>query len=192
MKLRMKTLTRAILATSLVAGLGFSQTALAESANGTIEITAGLSEALTVSCTGLDFGTVRVPIDGGAGTVEITSAVNSTAAATGTGFSAGGGSSSTCTISGSTATEGDLSVTFSDVVSGVVVEDSTFSLADSSNTNALTNLDVTLSASTLDFAANPTPTQFFIGGSLSIPGNLSADNLGDYSLTAQVNIDDSV
>ena len=191
----MKTLTRAILATSLVAGLGFSQTALADSANATLNITAGLSEALTVSCTGLDFGTVRVPIEGAAGTVDIDSADGSnaaaTATATGDGFSAGGGSSSKCTISGSTATAGDLLVTFSDVGTPENAK-STFSLADSSNPNALGNLDVTLSASTLTFASQDSPTEFFIGGSLSIPADLSANNLGDYSLTVQVNIDDGV
>ena len=192
---------RVLVASGIAVALGLSQTALADSAEDDLEIKAGLTESLTLSCdTALNFGktrlgelerddetTITVAPDDGAITVggdvdEVT---------------AGDGQAGVCTISGSAASENDevtVRIDGSSLESADVSLDgdgSAFSGLDGPGSD-IDNLDVDT------FTTDPDPVRigaeggvtFNIGGQLSIPSTVEDDNLGGYSAEVTVEVDD--
>lgn len=193
MKLRMKTLTRAILATSLVAGLGFSQTALAETANGTLTINAGLSEAMTVSCTALSFGITRVT--GAVPATETTLVMNTAGEISGQpgGVNPGSGTAGVCTLTGSLAADlSTVTVTYGDTPQAGNSASTTLSadsgafseLGAATDGTVLTVNNFTESASSVDNGGSTID----IGASLVIPANAS---IGGYQGTILVTVTDT-
>ena len=189
----MKTLTRAILATSLVAGLGFSQTALAASDDDNLEITAGISAAMTVTCgSALSFGITRVQLDnrGGDNTIVVDPSTGvATSAGDGT-VTAGTGAAGECSVSGSQASENTtVGVTFA------AAEDLTAetALELSAASTAISGLSVGSFVTTTgtDLQLTSGATSFGIGGTLTIPNNVVSGNLGGYISTVVVTVDDS-
>ena len=189
----MKTLTRAILATSLVAGLGFSQTALAASDQDTLEITAGISAAITVTCgSALSFGITRVQLDnrGGNDTITVDPSDGAITSDGSGNVTTGTGAAGECSVSGSQASDNtkvgvnfataeDLKAAPTLDLSGASTAISDLSVG-SFKTTTGTDLDLTKGA-----------TSFGIGGTLAIPDNVVADNLGGYTSTVVVTVDDS-
>ena len=194
---------RVLVAAGLAAGLGLSQTALADTAEDQLEITAGLADALTLSCDTLSFGitrlgeleqrasetTITVPADGGAISVggdddEVT---------------AGSVQAGECTISGSNADE-DHPVTVT--IAGET--DGTGSVALVGDASAFSDLDAPEQVSEInplgvsDFETEPSEVQigdnggatFKIGGTLTIPSQVVEDNLGGYRAEVTVEVDD--
>ena len=188
----MKTLTRAILATSLVAGLGFSQTALAESADGTLTINAGLSEALTVTCgTALSFGITRVT--GDVLTTGTTLVMDTEGVITDKpdGVNPGSSTAGECTLSGSLADDDSpVAVTYGDTP----VAGSSASATLSGNVDAFAELGAGTGTLTVNsFTQSATAisgggSTITIGASLVIPENAS---LGGYQGTILVTVDDN-
>ena len=192
---------RVLVAAGLAAGLGLSQTALADTAEDQLEITAGLADALTLSCDTLSFGitrlgeleqrasetTITVPADGGAISVG----------GTGDGVSTvGNGQPGQCTISGSAA-EADTEVT------GTVETGESDSVSLGGDEDAFPPLDAPNTAADLkvsEFETDPGTVQidgsgeatFNIGGTLEIPGDVVEVNLGGYrgEVTVVVNDDE--
>ena len=200
MKLRMKTLTRAILATSLVAGLGFSQTALAESTSTDLDVNAGLAEALTLNCnTALSFGITRLETlaRGSATTLEVPAAGGiATAAGDTEGVTASGGEAGACSIAGSLAGNNtEVTVTIAGETDGTGSVDLISNGTAFGPTTALTGVNA-LKVST--FTTNPSPVviaedgsaSFGIGGTLTIPATVISANLGGYSATVTVEVAD--
>ena len=193
----MKTLTRAILATSLVAGLGFSQTALAETATTELQVNAGLAEALTLSCdTAMSFGITRLGnLDRSAVTTLTLDPSNNNLTVTNddgnVGVTAGEGQAGECIIAGSAAAN-TTSVTVS------------FSTPDdlAGNTSAFGNLTAPASGSDISgMAVSITSVtgvtigetggaSFNIGGVLTIPATATPQNMGGYSTTTEVTVND--
>ncbi|WP_018952038.1 hypothetical protein [Thioalkalivibrio sp. AKL12] len=194
---------RALLATGIAVGLGLSQTALADTAEDQLEITAGLAEALTLSCdAALSFGITRVgELDRtGATTITVDASDSSiTVGGDDSNVTAGNGQAGGCTIAGSNADENDpvtvsIGGTVADLVSGVTVnldgDASAFSGLEAPDT-ALSNLEVsnfTLNDSVSINASGG--ASFTIGGQLTIPETLIGDNLGGYANTVTVLVDD--
>ena len=198
---------RVLVAAGLAAGLGLSQTALAEfagdenTASDELEITAGLDEALTLRCeTALSFGITRLETGDRGGTTNLTVPAGGGAISvggTGDGVSTvGNGQPGQCTISGSAAeADTEVTVTFetgeSDSVSLGGDEDA-FPPLDAPNTAA----DLKVS----EFETDPGTVQidgsgeatFNIGGTLEIPGDVVEVNLGGYrgEVTVVVNDDE--
>lgn len=187
-------LTRAILATGLVAGLGLSQMALAEPAQDDLTINAGLAAAMSVSCgTPLSFGLTRVKTGNStSNTVNVNA--QSDAASKGTNgnviTNVGTGTAGECTISGSAASV-DATVTVT--IAGQTNGTGTVSLAGASTDGPSTAATLTVSnfitfPSQVEITAGD--TTFKIGGTLTIPGGLVDDNLGNYTNTVTVEVDD--
>ena len=186
MKLRMKTLTRAILATSLVAGLGFSQTALAEEATGTLAINAGLSEAMTVTCgTALNFGITRVQLSdySGDNTIVVAATGGATKGGTGTGVTVGDGAAGECSVSGSSETTGTITVSFTTSEGNITLS------KDSNSADLKVGTFTTTDGDALQLSGGG--TTFNIGGTLTIPDNLTLENMGDYTGEVVVTVTDS-
>ena len=175
-----------------MAGLGFSQTALAEEATGTLTINAGLSEAMTVTCgTALSFGITRVT-----GTVPSMTLVMDTAGAiTGDPINVnpGSGTAGVCTLSGSLANDGTtVTVTYGDTPQAgssasetLSAEGEAFSeLAAATEGSELTVNTFTESATAISGGGSTID----IGASLVIPAGAS---LGGYQGTIEVTVDDT-
>ena len=80
MKKRIFPLHRSLLAAGIAVGFSLSQTAMAETAEGDLVITAGLEQSLTVVCeSDLNFGVIRVDtgLRGGGGETKIEAIFNS-------------------------------------------------------------------------------------------------------------------
>ena len=198
MKTHHSSVRSTLLATGVAVALGLSQTALADTAQDDLDITAGLTEALTLSCdTPLNFGITRLGTLDRAGETTITVAANDGAISPGgitEGVTAGGGQAGTCAIAGSSATEGDNVTVTIGGESGTVSLDAdgeAFSGLDVPGT-PLSNLDVS------GFATHPATVtidanggaEFNIGGTLTIPGTITEVNLGGYSNTVTVEVND--
>lgn len=204
MKHRTTILHRALLATGIAVGMGLSQTALAETASDDLEITAGLIEALTLSCdTALSFGITRLTLEGRTGSTTITVAASdgaTTLSGYTSGVTAGTGVAGVCTISGSAADENDpvtvkIGGTEADLIAtgvSVDLEGNASAFDDLAAPDpALTGLAVTElglnGPVTIDNSGGAT---FQIGGDLTIPQTVVTGNLGGYSTTITVEVDD--
>ena len=198
MKLKKHALTRAILATGLVAGLGLSQTAMAETAEGDLVITAGLQEAMTVVCTQpLSFGITRVATGerGGGGVTTVTVSPN-----TGAGTRGGETEDVTLGTTGRGLCEVSGSQAGNDTVITVSFNPNTTNLGGQGGAEglnapetALGNLAVAsfgTSTAVGDLVLQDGATTFGVGGMLTIPNDLSPANLGGYGATIQVVVDD--
>lgn len=186
-------LTRAILATGLVAGLGLSQMALAESANDDLEITAGISAALTLECTPMSFGITRVT-DTNFNATTLTLATNNNITK-----NAGGdekvvpltsGTAGTCTLSGSLGS-GSPTVTYGENLeegsaASIALEGAAFSPLDPASGNELTVVNFTEDAPAID---NDGRSIIKIGANLVIPTDAA---VGGYSGTIKVTVNDGV
>ena len=199
MKLKKHALTRAILATGLVAGLGLSQTAMAEAAEGDLVITAGLQEAMTVVCTQpLSFGITRVATGERGGSTTVT--VNPNNPNTGAGTLGGQTDDVTpgttqrgvCEVSGSQADDNTLiTVSFNPDTTNLGGQDGAEGLDEPET--ALGNLAVasfTTSRAKGDLELQDGATTFGVGGTLTIPNDLITDNLGGYGATIEVVVND--
>ena len=191
---------RVLVASGIAVALGLSQTALAETAEYDLEIKAGLTHALTLSCEeALSFGitllgeldrdsetTITVPADDGSISVGGDK----------DGVTAGSGQAGECTISGSNADENDeVTVT----IAGESVGDASVYLDGDGSATALdapsSDIDE-FEVST--FTKDPDPVEidenggatFNIGGTLEIPESVEDNNLGGYSKTVTVEVDD--
>ena len=191
----------AIAASSLL----IATAAWAEQASDTVDATAGLQPALELSCTDVSFGVWRVPLRDSGGTTTITldrdndtvtPGGNTTRVAQSTSDVSWSHSRGVCTLSGSTAAD-DTSATIS-------IQDSTdmaFGAADSTATG-YTGLDAATAAATLTATLNAPEsatitsgaTTFYVGGLLTIPQTIVADNYGGYktNTSATVSADDGV
>lgn len=201
-------LQRSLLTTGITLALGLSfglsQNALADTASDDLEVKAGLSQAMSLDCVTdgipLNFGITRINVDAYNTATEITVPATSGGSASvdagGTGVSAGSVQRGACALSGSSATNGaTLTVTFADSGDSSFADNvltlsgdgSAYSL--DAPTTALSDLTVsslTSSASSLTDGAST----IGIGGTLNIPATLVADNLGGYSASVQVTVDD--
>lgn len=177
--------------------------AIAEETSGELEIEAGLNEAMSVVCDQpLKFGvtSIRSGDRGGDTTVELDRKNNDT--------NLGGNSTNVsadttqtaqkgeCTLYGSGASDGStITVTFdsSDVLLG----------KDESSSNAPDKAADGISVGEFTATSEPDLTQednglddgsapFTIGGTLSIPGTLDRETIGDYSGTVTVNVSDEI
>ena len=192
---------RVLVAAGLAAGLGLSQTALAEPATDDLDITAGLTGALTLDCNEpLSFGITRLNTLGRDGETTLTvSASDGTitvdGADDGVTTDSGRAQRGECTISGSAAEDKtEVTVTFEtgegDSVSLGQDEDA-FGALDGPGT-PLSNLDVgtfETNPETVEIGADGGAT-FNIGGKLTIPGTVEENNLGGYRGEVTVKVDD--
>ena len=177
---------RALVATGVAIGLGLSQGALAATADGDLEITAGLANSLTVTCaTGLDFGTTTLGVLARDAATTITvdeSDGTLTVGGNSDGVAHGVGSAGSCTFSGSTVTDGGpYEVNFPTA--------NVYLTGDGVDTPLVDELEVKSLVSDKGVVTNGQAT-FTIGGELSIPATVTADNLGNYSTTIEVTVDD--
>lgn len=196
---------RALVATGVAIGLGLSQGALAVSAGDDLEITAGLSTALTVECTtALSFGILQLSDLNRTSetTITVGSALDTAPSIAGRGVSVSGHSRGFCAMSGSEDSNSALSVE----IDGESVDGSTPTSAASVNLTGNASAMDGLGAPTTDLSGLTVDT-FTVGGDsnsdengaadvafgakLTIPtGTITADNLGGYSNTIAVTIDD--
>jgi hypothetical protein len=200
MQFKKQMLTRAILATGVAVGLGLSQSAIAESADGTLNITAGLSEAMTVTCnSALSFGVTRVTTgDRDDATILTVDADNTTGSpnttsGTLTDVTFGLVSPGSCTVSGSQADDTTvITVSFEPTVIELAGLQGAEGLDIPGTDISGLNVDsfTTTSGATLELTDGG--TIFGIGGRLTIPNNLVAGNLGGYGAQVTVTVDDGL
>lgn len=202
MSMNTLSIRRALLATGVAVSLGLSQTALADTATDELEITAGLTEALTLSCdTALSFGITRLgDLDrGGSNETTITVAAadgSISVGGTDTGVTAGSGQAGECNISGSSAAQN------ADVMVQIGGEDvgnaSTTLNGDNDAFSGLGEPTPALSLGVAGFELDPVTPQidgngaatFNIGATLTIPGTVIEANLGGYSNEVTISVDD--
>ena len=194
---------RVLVAAGLAAGLGLSQAAMADTATDDLVVTAGLAEALTLSCDeALSFGITRVGNLEREGTTTLTVAP-ADGAITVTGeadqITAGPGRQGQCTIAGSNADEGTgVDVSIGDTAANLT---SNASVNLTGNATAFSGLDAPTTdvtgLSVTDFTLERAVeidadggAVFDIGGELTIPATLVSDNLGGYQGTIEVKVDD--
>ena len=196
---------RALVATGVAIGLGLSQGALAERAGDDLEITAGLSTALTVECTtALSFGIIRLEDlnRDSETTITVASGFVGDPTIVGDGVSVRGHSRGLCAMSGSADSNSALSVEIDDESVEGFTPTSTASVSLTGNATAMDGLGAptaVLSGLTVDTFtvggdsnsdANGAADVFF-GAKLTIPAvTITAENLGGYSNTIAVTIDD--
>ena len=198
---------RALVATGVAIGLGLSQGALAERAGDDLEITAGLSTALTVECTtALSFGIIQLSDLNRTSetTITVASGLDTAASIAGDfeGVSVSGHSRGLCAMSGSADSNSALSVEIDDESVEGFTPTSTASVSLTGNATAMDGLGAptaVLSGLTVDTFtvggdsnsdANGAADVFF-GAKLTIPAvTITAENLGGYSNTIAVTIDD--
>ncbi len=187
-----------ILAVTALTSLA-ATSAMAESASDTVDATAGLQPALELSCTDVSFGVWRVPIRsaGGATTITldkandtVTAGGNTTRVAQSMSDASWTHARGECTLSGSTAAD-ETAATLS-IADNV---DMAFAAAAAAATG-YAGLDAATAAATLlatlDIPETATissgSTSFYVGGTLTIPETIIADNYGGYKTTAAATI----
>lgn len=173
----------------------------AEIASDSVDATAGLQPALELSCTDVSFGVWRVPVRSGGTETTITLTTLSDAAVAGgettrvaqsesdVSWAASRGA---CTLSGSTAaveTAVDISISGNEEMAfaGAAAQATGYAnLPAPTATAALT--------ATLELPSSPVTIQndgtasFYVGGVLTIPATIVADNYGGYKTTAPATI----
>ena len=197
MKKRISTLHRTLLATGVAVGLGLSlsQTALADTAEGELEIHAGLSTAMTVSCPqALSFGITTLPEENRGGETTLTLDPDDDSISVGgqtDDIATGTGQAGECTISGADV-NASMTVTVEDGGSEVGLLEQAVLGLDAADAGA--------SISVTSFTTNPDPVQtdengnvtFNIGGTMTIPEMIGSTGMGGYVGTATVTVDDGV
>lgn len=179
-------LTRAILATGLVAGLGLSQMALAETENTDLNITAGISAAMTLVCgSDLNFGITRVTDTTFTQTTLTLETNNSITKSGDEKVVPAAGTAGLCTLSGSLANNVTPSVTFN----------GTSTLEGNINAftalNAASGNNLTVDTFTTDVAGRKISDGEIvikIGANLVIPADAA---IGGYSGTIEVTVNDA-
>ncbi len=187
-----------ILAVTALTSLA-ATSAMAETASDTVDATAGLQPALELSCSDVNFGVWRVPIRDAGGTTIITlDRDNDTVAASGNTTRVAQSLSDAsythsrgeCTLSGSTATDATAAE-----ISIIGNTDMAFIAANAAATGYV-GLDAATSAATLVASLNVPTTAaitsgaatFYVGGVLTIPQAIIADNYGGYRTTEAATI----
>ncbi len=184
-----------ILAVTALTGLA-ATSAMAETASDSVDATAGLKPALELRCTDVSFGVWRVPIRSAGGDTTITldrdsnsasAAGNTTRVAQTHADASWTQSRGVCTLSGSTASDGQNATITIDGnadgtggIRGFVSADADITgyagLAGAGDATALSAyLNVPTSVVMTDGSAT-----FYIGGVLTIPQNIIADYYGGY------------
>lgn len=199
MKLKKHALTRAILATGLVAGLGFSQTAMANpTATDELEVQVELAAGLTLVCGTLNFGTINVELGDRTASNTVTVDGEGEATITGGGNAAlsGGASAAECKITG--INEANTEITAS--IDGNLPDPFNLSAGGSDapttawpgdlgvalnvfDDDEITSLQADWDGSNLQVYSGITDTEhsFFIGGVLTIPDDdFASENMGTY------------
>jgi hypothetical protein len=194
----------------LVWELALASVAYAESGQGTLEVNAGLSAALQLSCTKpLTFGVWFLTTgsrEGGTTEIEISPGVPGGSPVTnkrsGTGSSGfPGPGQGECTVSGSLADDNtELTVTFDVASINLQPEAVLFQgLPSSDGGLSVKNFTIRPAASGSTFPAlnsNPKLTNgeatFAVGGRLVIPSNLTSEQLGGYSGTVTLTVTDNL
>jgi len=193
-----------------ISGSGLATAAKAESGQGTLEVHAGLSAALQLSCPKpLTFGIWFIPSGiRKDGSTEIVIEPDVPGGSPVTNKRSGDGSSSfpgprqgECTVSGSLADDDtELTVRFSDTTinlqpAAVLFQD----LPDSDGGLSVKNFTSRPASSGSSFPAlnsNPRLTDgeatFAVGGHLVIPSNLTSGQLGGYSGTVTITVTDTL
>lgn len=191
-------LSRSLMATGVVVALGFSQSALAEEASGTLDITAGLAEAMTVTCdAALSFGVTRLSTGDRNGSTTLTVAadpdtISATIGGAATGVVSSAVSAGSCVVSGSQANDDTVLTVTSDgksIDSVSVSLDAAATDGLSAASSPVSGLDVgsfTLS----DTSLTSGEATFAVGGTLTIPNNLTEGNLGGYNNTLTILVSD--
>lgn len=172
----------------------------AEVASDSVDATAGLQPALELSCTDVSFGVWRVPVRSGGGTTTITldrdantaaESGNTTRVAKSESDISWAHSRGTCTLSGSTAaveTAVDISISGNEEMAfaGAAAQATGYANLNAPATAA--TLTATLNAPTSVTIQNDGTASFYVGGVLTIPATIVADNYGGYKTTAPATI----
>ncbi|MEX0373607.1 DUF4402 domain-containing protein [Spiribacter roseus] len=190
--------------------LALASVVYAESGQGTLEVSAGLSAALQLSCSKpLTFGVwFLTPGSREGGTTEIEISPGVPGGSPVTNKRSGSGSSGfpgpgqgECTVSGSLADDDtELSVTFGTASIDLQPEAVLFQgLPSSDGGLSVKNFTIRPAASGSTFPAlnsNPKLTNgeatFAVGGHLVIPGNLTSDQFGGYTGTVTLTVTDNL
>lgn len=193
---------------ALAAAIGamfVSGIALAETASDTVDANAGLQPVMELTCTDVSFGVWRVPVRTTGGTTVITldaaantvtPSVNTTQVAQSLN-GAWAHNRGTCTLSGSSATEStSATVTYTanlaKAFTGANAAATGFTNLDAPAVDATLTADITGPVNcTIDVNGE---CSFFLGGVLTIPEAIIADNYGGYRTSgpATVEVEDGV
>ena len=177
-----------------------SSNSFAETASDTVDAKAGIQPAMELVCTDVSFGVWRIPARTGAattitldkGTGDVAATGNTTRVAQSTANASWLHNRGTCTLSGSTAANG-AAVTISMTGNNAMPFDAanattTGFVGLNAPTTAVTGMQATLDApATVTLGAGGTAT-FYIGGVLTIPGTISANNYGGYKTTTSATV----
>jgi predicted secreted protein len=179
-------LPRAALTAALAISLGLSQSVLAADGSGAMDVNAGLTQALSVTCgTALNFGTTSIIADNDATVITVAtdggvSTDNNDGVATNVNSDAAAG---VCSFTGSTVATGasfDATVSgVSDLGAGTV----------SAPETAVANLSLDTFKFTTPSISNG-GAEFSIGANLNIPAGLVEANFGNYETTVTVEVND--
>lgn len=213
------TLAKTLLATGIAAGLGFSQTTMAQNptASDELEVEVELAAGLTLVCGTLNFGTINVELGDRASTNTVTVDRDGSASISGSGNAALGGNATAaeCKITGISGADTTITASSADLSS------SPMALSGAQSTDGGPTTDYTAGSGTLlveldvfDDSASTTADQadwdgtdyvvysgttdtehsFYIGGDLEISAtDFEADNMGKYvnSVTIVVEEEDT-
>lgn len=191
----MKTTIKLTLGAALVAG-SLAGVAKAETSNATIDVYAGLSSVMELTCSDVNFGVWRVPTgtrSGGATTVSLTSSDTTSITSGGTDKIAlstkyEAPKSGKCIVSGSTAADsakGAASITAGDTGSfvtngGTGFNNETLAAPTAVVSGFTYSLAVTEGSPTINSGA----ASFGITGTMVIPDSLTNDNYGGYQASS--------
>ena len=177
-----------------------SSNSFAETASDTVDAKAGIQPAMELVCTDVSFGVWRIPARTGAATTitldratgAVTATGNTTRVAQSTSNASWLHERGTCTLSGSTAANGAavaITLTGSTAMSFDAANATTTGFVGlNAPTTAVTGMQATLDApATVTLGAGGTAT-FYIGGVLTIPGTISANNYGGYKTTTSATV----
>ncbi|MFN3263202.1 MAG: hypothetical protein ACE37J_21850 [Pikeienuella sp.] len=167
----------------------------AETASTTLDVTVALQPALTLTCSGADFGVIRVQSGarGGEGEVVL-SASNQRSITFGSGVSLGaaGAQGASCTLTGSSApTDTEVQLTFLQTP-GTALTGAAVNGADAPVTDG-GNVEISfLGGNNGSLVVNGTAIFNDVTIGIKIPDNLTAANFGGYSTQLTVSVDDGV
>lgn len=182
-----KLLPSIVLATSMGLGMAISPTIHAGEATATLEVTAGLREAMSLSCpTALTFGWTTLEATNPAVTLTVDTA-GAVSVPDPTGVTVGVSAAGECTISGVDPTQENIDIVISGAttMAGGVVDGSATPTAPLALVFG-TVLDAD-SVAVTDGSAT-----FKIGGTLTIPAAVVTANLGGYTAERTVTVTDAL
>ena len=177
-----------------------SHSSFAETASDTVDAKVGIQPAMELVCSDVSFGVWRIPARTGAATTitldrdtgTVTATGNTTRVAQSTSNASWLHSRGECVLSGSTAATGtavSITMSGSTAMSFDAANSSTTGFAGlNAPTTAVTGMQATLDApATVTLGAGGSAT-FYIGGVLTIPGTISANNYGGYKTTTSATV----